>query len=635
MPKVRSTLVLIAFLAVSFNLSAQPADFNASYDFLMAKFAAESGDYDQAINRIDRVIEQNPANPVLLYERSLILLDASRIERAETELKKLVHNSPDFYDAQRLLGRVLLDRSGGQAGKVEDALVHLQAAFRINPDDIGTGMTISQILVSTSRVEEAEKILSSILERTPDNRAVNYNYAQVLTKLGRGSESRPYLERVVTADPTYAPAVSQLLDLYQRQSEWAKAATLLEPLVEDQPLNVDLQKQQAFYYLRAGMSEKARDRFEDLIKADPKDERSRFYLAEALNDLDDFSAAEAIYRKLIDKNPSDPELLISFALNQMAQRRLDDAAQTFKTILALDKVPENARALAETQLASIEYQKGNLDEAAQRAQKQLILRDQPNIQAINIALDVYRKQESYGQALALLSPLLKKFPEDPFLNARQVEFMLRSGETDKARAAATTQLRAGKQNSLAVAEAYAQVRKFDEGLALLEQLRKSKPDDIDVLFQTGALYERSGKFDSAEKIFLQLLEKDARNAQTLNYLAYMWAERGQNLERAEEMLLMATDLEPRNGAFIDSLGWVYFRQNKLDLAERHLKDAARLLPRDATVQEHLGDVYAKRGDYPRALEQYRNALKLDPDEQAIAQLHTKIAAAEKQTTVSR
>lgn len=635
MPRVKSTLFLIAFLAVAGSLSAQPADFTASYDFLMAKFAAESGDYDQAISRIDRVIDQNPGNSVLLYERSLILLDASRIERAEAELKKLVRNSPDFYDAQRLLGRVLLDRSGGQAGKVEDALVHLQAAFRLNPDDIGTGMTIAQILVSTSRVEEAEKVLSSILEQTPDNRAVNYNYAQVLTKLGRGTESRPYLERVVTADPTYAPAVSQLLDLYQRQSEWAKAAALLEPLVEDQPLNVDLQKQQAFYYLRAGMSEKARDSFEALIKTDPKDERSVFYLAEALNDLDDFSGAETIYRKLIEKNPADAELLISFALNQMAQHRLDDAAQTFNTILSLEKVPENARALAETQLASIEYQKGNLSQAAARARGQLIFRDQPNVQAINIALDVYRKQESYGQALALLDPLLQRFPEDPFLNARQVEFMLRSGETDKARAAATTQLRAGKQNSLAVAEAYAQVKKFDEGLALLEQLRKTKPDDVDVMFQTGALYERSGKFDSAEKVFLALLEKDARNAQTLNYLAYMWAERGQNLERAEEMLLLAIDLEPRNGAFIDSLGWVYFRQNKLDLAERHLKDAARLLPRDATVQEHLGDVYAKRGDYPRALEQYRNALKLDPDAQAIAQLHTKIAEAEKQTTVSR
>lgn len=635
MPKVKPTLVLIALLAISASLSAQPADFNSSYDFLMAKFAAESGDYEQAINRIDRVIEQNPGNPVLLYERSLILLDASKIDRAETELKKLVRNSPDFYDAQRLLGRVLLDRSGGQSGKVEDALVHLQAAFRINPDDIGTGMTIAQILVSTSRVEEAEKVLSSILERTPDNRAVNYNYAQVLTKLGRGAESRPYLERVITADPTYAPAVSQLLDLYQRQSEWAKAATLLEPLVDDQPLNVELQKQQAFYYLRAGMSDKARDRFEALLKADPKDERSLFYLAEALNDLDDFNAAESIYRKLLEKSPSDPELLISFALNQMAQRRFDDAAQTFKTILTLDKLPENARALAETQLASIDYQKGDFNDAAQRAKRQLIFRDQPNVQAINIALDVYRKQESYGEALELLEPLLQRFPGDPFLNARQVEFMLRNGDTDKARAAATTQLRAGKQNSLAVAEAYAQVKKFDEGLALLEQLRKSKPDDLDILFQTGALYERSGKFDSAEKVFLQLLEKDTRNAQTLNYLAYMWAERGQNLERAEEMLLLAVDLEPRNGAFVDSLGWVYFRQNKLDLAERHLKDAARLLPRDATVQEHLGDVYAKRGDYPRALEQYRNALKLDPDAQAIAQLNTKIADAEKQTTVSR
>src|SRR5947209_20444526 len=93
----------------------------------------------------------------------------------------------------------------------------------------------------------------------------------------------------------------------------------------------------------------------------------------------------------------------------------------------------------------------------------------------------------------------------------------------------------------------------------------------------------------------------------------MWAESGTNLDRAADMLNQAVKLEPRNGAYIDSLGWAYFRQGKLDLAEKYLTDATRLLPRDATVHEHLGDVFAKRGDANRVLTMYRAAMKIDQD----------------------
>ena len=112
----------------------------------------------------------------------------------------------------------------------------------------------------------------------------------------------------------------------------------------------------------------------------------------------------------------------------------------------------------------------------------------------------------------------------------------------------------------------------------------------------------------------------------------MWAESGTNLDRAAEMLKRAVTAEPRNGAFIDSLGWVYFRQGDLDMAEKYLTDASRLLPRDATVHEHLGDVFAKRGNYARALKLYRDALTLEPEPKDEAKLKTKIAELEKQQT---
>ena len=124
-------------------------------------------------------------------------------------------------------------------------------------------------------------------------------------------------------------------------------------------------------------------------------------------------------------------------------------------------------------------------------------------------------------------------------------------------------------------------------------------------------------------------------APTLNYLGYMWAESGTNLDRAEEMLTRAVGQEPENGAYVDSLGWVYFRQGKLDEAEKYLSDAVRLMPRDATIREHLGDVFAKRGDMQRALAEYRAAVELDPESKDIEKLRSKIAEIERSSAQPR
>jgi tetratricopeptide (TPR) repeat protein len=605
------------------------------YDFILAKLAAENGRYDESLALLDKVIQKDQQNPVLLYERAMVLIDASRIDKAEAELRRVVGIKPDFYDAQRVLGRLLLDRSNGERAKVEESLLHLQAAFKLYPDDLSTGVTVSQLLVSIGRAAEAERVLAALLERVPDQRAINYNYAQVLTKLGRGNESRKYLERALDLDPTFGPAVLQLIDLYQKENEWQKAAEVLRPLINDDPMNLDLQRQQAFFYLRAGMPEKARASFKTLVAADPKDARSQFYLAEALSDLEQYEEADKIYRGLLEKNANDVEVLASFGLSQAAQKHYDDALKTFNVLLSVPEVPDNLEVLAKTQLAFIALQKGNYEEAVTRARPVLIFRDKPNGQAIGIALDALKKQKKYADAVALLQPLVDHYSADPFVNARYVEVLYRAGDKKSAAEAAATQARFGPKNATAVAETYMSLQDYPAAIAMMKQQAAAKPDDFDLQFQLGSVYERSGDKTAAEKLFLAILEKNPEHTATLNYLGYMWAESGVNLDRAAELLNRAVTHEPRNGAFIDSLGWVYFRQGKLDLAEKYLTDATHLLPHDATVHEHLGDVFARRGDLMRALNTYRHALTLEPESKDEAKIRNKIAELERQTHVTQ
>jgi tetratricopeptide (TPR) repeat protein len=625
----RFAFVLVAIMAFSVAAQAQePSD--DPYEFILAKLAADEGRLDEAITRIDKIVARNPQNTVVLFERAMILVDASKVDAAEAELRKVVAMQPNFFDAERILGRILLDRAGSDRTKVDDALLHLQNAFRINPDDLATGMAISQIYQASGRPAEAEKVLSAMLERVPDQRGLNYSYALVLTKLGRGAESIKYLERAVEVDPTFAPAIQQLIDIYQSTNQWQRAADVLQPLINDDPTNLDFQRQQAYFYLRAGLPEKARSRFSALLVADPKDSRTQFYLAESLSDLERFDEAERIYRQLLEKTPDDADILVSYGLSQMGRKRYDEAAKTFRTLLAVPEATEGAKTLAKTQLAFIDLQKGNFQAAIDAVKPLFIFHDKPNPQPINIALDALKKQKRYSDAVMLLQPLVDKYASDPFVSARYIEMLARAGDKDRARVAAATQSRFGVRNSISAAEAYVQADQFEPAIAVLKDALRLKPDDIDLQFELGAVIERSGDKTAAEKTFLEILDKNPENTGTLNYLGYMYAEQGVHLDRAATMLTKAVTLDPGNGAYLDSLGWTYFRQGKLDLAEKYLNDAAQILPRDATVHEHLGDVLAKRGDATRALSLYRVALTLDPESKDEAKLRSKIAELEKQ-----
>ena len=115
-------------------------------------------------------------------------------------------------------------------------------------------------------------------------------------------------------------------------------------------------------------------------------------------------------------------------------------------------------------------------------------------------------------------------------------------------------------------------------------------------------------------MFLQILEMRPNDAPTLNYLGYMWADKGVQLDRARDFLERAVRREPRNAAYLDSLGWAYFRLGKMDSAERNLREAYRREPTDPTIEEHMGDLDAKLGNAESAVRHWEKALQLKHEE---------------------
>jgi tetratricopeptide (TPR) repeat protein len=178
----------------------------------------------------------------------------------------------------------------------------------------------------------------------------------------------------------------------------------------------------------------------------------------------------------------------------------------------------------------------------------------------------------------------------------------------------------------------------EQALTKAEQLSAKPEDKAYVDFLRGDLYQRQKLYDQAETSFRKVLAStppsDPQAAATLNYLGYMNADRGVKLEESLSLIKQAITLEPNNGAYLDSLGWVYFKLGKYDLAEENLNKAAVHMSSDPTVQEHLGDLYQKTGrlklaasHWDRAVQEWNKTVPAEQDSDAFAKVQQKLESA--------
>lgn len=145
-----------------------------------------------------------------------------------------------------------------------------------------------------------------------------------------------------------------------------------------------------------------------------------------------------------------------------------------------------------------------------------------------------------------------------------------------------------------------------------------KIDSLDLYswFELGSMFERRGSLDSSEFAFRKVLASKPDDPATLNYLGYMWADKGIKLDSAKAFLVRALDKEPDNGAFLDSYAWVLFRQGNLDSAHLYIKKALDRIDDDPVVYQHFGEILLKMDNLREALVYFRKSLEFTSDEEA-------------------
>jgi Flp pilus assembly protein TadD len=165
---------------------------------------------------------------------------------------------------------------------------------------------------------------------------------------------------------------------------------------------------------------------------------------------------------------------------------------------------------------------------------------------------------------------------------------------------------------------------YKKSLKIYEKLIKKFGENNRVIFLYASNLDKVNRWKDAKNLFLKLLKKNPEDTYTLNYISYRLSLRDEELEYALRLIKKALTLDPENGYFLDTIGWVEFKRKNFKNAVFYLEKATSILPNSVEVLDHLGDCYFKLGRKKEAIYQWKRALKSEDDKIVINRISQKI-----------
>ena len=600
--------------------SLTPADLrkrDAVEWFLKARLHAQESEFEEAVKAFRKAVELDPADGSLRGEFAELLRDLSIFPEAEKEARRAADLAPNDAVVQRILGQILLQTAKDRTG-LDAAAAALKKANDLQPAEPSGAVAYAQALMKLEKPQEAVTVLERV-PGSPRGPALPLVYGEALEKSGRFGDAEDVFRSVLKIEPENRAAAFGLLRVYERSRQWDKAIPLVQHYLKGQPSNLGLKIQYASLLLRARRFADARKTLDEILAADPGNREAVRLLAGLLSETREIDKADELLRKLQSLDPDDPDVPFRRAVNFLEARRLAEAEAILRDLRASlvkkgSKGPELSQ--VDFQLGYISFLRKDYDAAVAILTPHLFEGGSLDPQTFNLLAQIARDRARPADGLKVSREAAAK-AKGPLVRATMGEFLLRSPEdADRAEGEKTLAALAAesREGALAAADAWQRLEKYGRAADTARTALETYRDDPDLLFRLAASLEREKKTAESVATFEQLLSIRADHAPGLNYLGYMWAERGENLPRALEMIQKAVDLDPGNGAYLDSLGWAYFQLGKLDLAEQQLKAASELNPDDPTIEEHLGDLAERRGDLALARSRWKKALTLKPDD---------------------
>lgn len=648
----RCTIVLaIALLPISgagaadLPVAAQAADPQAeskkrgkAYSHLMRSlFAVRRGDVSRAVQEIQSAVDLQPDSPDLLVEAAQLLVQwTGRPDPSEALARRALDLDPGNSGALRFLAELSASRAlgadGDRGAREESIRLFEQLIADQKEPDPNALRTLTQLRLEGQDLDGAIRSAQRLVDERPGDLRATQTLAQLLLRTGRAEGALVVLLDYIVEHPARDDIVGWTAQLAATQQGWE---TVVRILSERAPFPTGLGPIQHLYgqgLLRVGRIDEAIQTLEVALESNSSDLGFRKDLALAYRGIGRLADAAVLLEQLVVEAPEYPFLrqLLAETLDQ--QRDVQGALAAYESALAGLSDSQEAgtghRDAIRHRLALLHLTQGDLDEvdavlddlelaetgmtfriraraaigakrwdAAHDLAKKLTANDQKGLAAL-LDGEVLVAQKRWNKAASRFAEALKLLGPEPRIN---------------------------------IAEIYRQAGRPDPGLVLLREWVAEEPESAEAHFNLGVFYYELDRLDEAEVELCEAFRLDPDHARALNFLGYSLAERNIRLDEALEMVERALAVDAWNGAFLDSLGWIYYQMGRYDEARVPLERAARELPMDPTVLEHLGDVYVGLRQPAKALDAWDRALEAEPEDAALLRAKIQRVRAEHET----
>jgi tetratricopeptide (TPR) repeat protein len=630
----------------------------AYYHFTMGHLYAElAGMYGNRSEYVDKAIEHykaalkaDPGAAFLAEELTDLYIQAGRLRDAVVEAEQMLARDPGNVEAHRILGRIYSRMIGDPAqgrldeGMLRRAIEQFQKVTEKDPSDAEAFVTLGRLYRLSQNSVEAEKAFQKALELDPDNEYALHGLALLYSDLGDTKTAVQMWERLAQRNP-HPRIFRALAATLSEARDYSGAVAALRRALELAPKDTEIKRELAENLLLKGDYNEAATLYRELADANPRDAQYPLRLSQIYRQQGDLKKAREAHERARALDPGSLEVQYNEVNLLEAEGQLASAIARLKEILnSTARVayapPERANRVMLLERLGLMYRANEQPSEAVEAFRQMAQLDADlGARAAAQIIETYRAAKQFAQAEQEAERAFKQYPNDRMLRLVRASLLADLGRGAEAVAEVKRLLDGSKDREtyLALAQICEKTKDFAGMAAALDEAERLSQSDEErevVFFMRGAMYERMKKYDQAEAEFRRVLKMNPRNASALNYLGYMFADREVNLEEALELIQRAVELEPNNGAYLDSLGWVYYRLGRLDEAERYLRLALERVPRDPTVNDHLGDVLYRQGKIKEAIAQWEISLKeweagskaeLEPDE--VAKIQKKLEGA--------
>jgi len=603
-------------------------------------------------------IEADPSSEFLTSSLAELYVKTGRIADAVREAQDIIKRDPTNLEAHKLLGRIYLrslgDMPGGNGSDniLKLAIEQYQEIVKLDPRSVDDHLLLGRLYRLSNDMPKAEAELNTAIKIDPNSEEAVTTLAMLYTDEGDTAHALKVLSSIPDSSRS-AKLYSALGAAYEQRKEYKNAIDSYKHAIVLDRDNLDAIRGLAENYLNDGQLEAALEQYKVISDSNPEDAQTYVRIAEIYRRQAKYDLALENLKHADTLIPDTAEVPYSMAAVYQAQGRYDEAAKLLQDLLkkteksseiGTSQTDRNNRAIFIERLGMVYREQENYTAAVETFRKMLTLGDENARSGYQEIIDTYRDSKQWPQATAAAKEAVQKLPNDRDLRMVLDAQLADMGEFDQAVADIKSMLKGGPEDRdvhLRLAIIYTRAKRWndaEQSLAKAEQL-SSKPDDkAYVSFLRGDLYQRQKMFDQADSEFRKVLAvtppTDPQAAATLNYLGYMNADRGVKLEESLNYIKQALTFEPNNGAYLDSLGWAYFKLGKYDQAEENLNKAAVHMGSDPTVQEHLGDLYQKTGrlklaasHWDRAVQEWNKTVPAEQDSEAFAKVQQKLDAA--------